>query len=130
MTTPTKNPFTWVEIYVEDMDRAQKFYETVLQISMIPMQAPGEFGDLEMVSFPWAQGENNISGALCKTSEMKPGTGGTLVYFTCEDCASETARVEKAGGQVLQDKFPIGEHGFCSIVMDTEGNTIGFHSNN
>jgi len=28
----------------------------------------------------------------------------------------------------LQEKFPIGEHGFCSVVMDTEGNTIGFHS--
>ncbi|MEZ4911585.1 MAG: VOC family protein [Saprospiraceae bacterium] len=128
MATPAKNPFTWVEIYVDDMSRAQKFYETVLQIQMVPMQAPGDFGDLEMVSFPWAQGEINTSGALCKTSEMKPGAGGTLVYFTCEDCSVETARVEAAGGKVLQDKFQIGEHGFCSIVMDTEGNTIGFHS--
>ena len=123
-----KNPFAWVEIYVDDMSRAQKFYETVLQIQMVPMQTPGDFGDLEMLSFPWAQGEINISGALCKTSQMKPGAGGTLVYFTCEDCGVETARVETAGGKVLQDKFQIGEHGFCSIVMDTEGNTIGFHS--
>lgn len=129
MSAKPKNPFTWVEIYVEDMSRAQKFYETVFQIEMIPMQAPGEFGDLEMLSFPWVQGEDNISGALCKTSEMKPGIGGTLVYFTCEDCAVETARVEQAGGKVLQAKFPISEHGFCSIVMDTEGNSIGFHSN-
>jgi len=128
MTEKQKNPFTWVEIYVEDMRRAQKFYESVLQIEMISMQAPGEFGDLEMLSFPWAQGEANISGALCKTKEMKPGAGGTLVYFTCKDCSEETARVESAGGNILQDKFQIGEHGFCSIVMDTEGNTIGFHS--
>ena len=129
MTTQTKNPFTWIEIYVEDMSRAQKFYETVLQIKMIPMQAPGGSGDLEMLSFPWAEGESNISGALCKTSDMKPGVGGTLVYFTCEDCATETSRVGQAGGQVLQPKFQIGEHGFVSIVMDTEGNSIGFHSN-
>jgi predicted enzyme related to lactoylglutathione lyase len=59
---------------------------------------------------------------------MKPGTGGTLVYFACEDCANEASRVVDAGGQVLQQKFQIGEHGFCSIVMDTEGNTIGLHS--
>ncbi|MFN2429208.1 MAG: VOC family protein, partial [Cryomorphaceae bacterium] len=32
MTAQPKNPFTWVEIYVEDMRRAQKFYEAVLQI--------------------------------------------------------------------------------------------------
>lgn len=128
MATQTKNPFTWVEIYVEDMSRAQKFYETVLQIEMIPMQTPGDLTDLEMLSFPWAEGGINISGALCKTNDMKPGTGGTLVYFTCEDCALEESRVEGAGGHVLQSKFPIGEHGFCSICMDTEGNTIGLHS--
>lgn len=128
MNTPIKNPFTWVEIYVEDMSRAQKFYETVLQIEMIPMQAPGGFGDLEMLSFPWLPDGSNISGALCKTSEIQPGSGGTLVYFTSDDCAEETSRVENAGGQVLQEKFQIGEHGFCSVVMDTEGNSIGFHS--
>lgn len=128
MTTETKNPFTWVEIYVEDMSRAQKFYETVLQIKMVPMEAPGEFSDLEMLSFPWVAGGTNISGALCKTNQMKPGIGGTLVYFTCEDCALETSRVVDAGGQVLQQKFQIGEYGFCSIVMDTEGNSVGLHS--
>jgi uncharacterized protein len=128
MTTQAKNPFTWVEIYVEDMSRAQKFYESILQIQMIPMEAPGGFGDLVMVSFPWAQGEGNISGALCKTNEMKPGTGGTLVYFACDDCSIEASRVATAGGKVLQDKFQIGEHGFCAIIVDTEGNTIGLHS--
>jgi predicted enzyme related to lactoylglutathione lyase len=130
MSTKAKNPFTWLEIYVDDMSRAQKFYEEVLQISMIPMQTPGEFGDLEMLSFPWVEGGPNISGALCKMSDMKPGSGGTLVYFASDDCAIETARVLTAGGQVVQEKMPLGEHGFCSIVMDTEGNTIGFHSMN
>lgn len=128
MNNLSKNPFNWVEIYVEDMSRAQKFYETILQIKMIPMQTPGGFGDLEMVSFPWTEGGINSSGALCKTRDMKPGSGGTLVYFSCEDCTTETSRVESAGGQVLQPKFQIGEHGFCSICMDTEGNTIGLHS--
>lgn len=126
--TTAKNPFTWVEIYVDDMKRAQKFYEEILQIQMIPMETPGGMGDLQMVSFPWAQNEPNISGALCKTSEMKPGTGGTLVYFACDDCAVEMGRVAAAGGQVLQPKFPIGEFGFCSICMDTEGNAFGLHS--
>ncbi len=128
MTTPSKNPFTWVEIYVDDMERARKFYEAVLQITMIPMETPGGVGDLEMVSFPWAEGETNISGALCKTADMKPGTGGTLIYFTCGDCAVEASRAENAGGQLLQSKFPIGQHGFCAIIMDTEGNSIGLHS--
>jgi predicted enzyme related to lactoylglutathione lyase len=60
---------------------------------------------------------------------MKPGSGGTLVYFTCEDCAIEESRIEGAGGKVIQTKMPIGEHGFCTLAVDTEGNTIGLHSN-
>ena len=123
-----KNPFTWVEIYVSDMNRAQKFYENVLQITMTPMQTPGEVGDLQMVSFPWNENGTNISGALCKMSDMEPGAGGTLVYFACDDCSLELSRVKAAGGTLLQEKFPIGEHGFCGIAMDSEGNTIGFHS--
>lgn len=124
----SKNPFNWIEIYVEDMGRAQNFYETVLDIKLIPMQTPDNSGDLEMLCFPWIEGEMNISGALCKTSAIKPGSGGTLVYFTCDDCDLETSRVESAGGKVLQKKMSIGDYGFCSVAMDTEGNSIGFHS--
>ena len=28
----------------------------------------------------------------------------------------------------MRPKFPIGEHGFVSIVTDTEGNMVGLHS--
>lgn len=128
MATQAKNPFTWVEIYVDDMSRAQKFYETVLEIQMSALPMPEGMGDMQMVSFPWAEGERNISGALVKMQDMKPGTGGTLVYFACDDCSVEESRIEKADGKVLQSKMSIGDYGFCSIVMDTEGNTIGLHS--
>ncbi len=125
---PTKNPFTWVEIYVEDMSRAQNFYEDVLQIKLSELPTPDGLGDMQMLCFPWAEGESNIAGALVKMEGMGPGTGGTLVYFTCEDCAVEESRVDKAGGKVLQSKMSLGDHGFCSIAMDTEGNSIGLHS--
>ena len=124
----SRNVFTWIEIYVDDINRARKFYETVLNEKLIDMDTPGDMGDFQMVSFPWSETGAGISGALCKSAEMKPGAGGTLVYFSCEDSAVEISRVESAGGKVLQPKFPIGEHGFCGICMDTEGNIIGFHS--
>ncbi len=124
----SRNVFTWLEIYVEDMQRARKFYETVLQLEMVEMPTPGGMDDFEMLSFPWLEDAPNISGALVKTSSVKPGSGGTIAYFACEDCAVEIGRVASAGGTVLQEKFPISEHGFCGICLDTEGNTIGFHS--
>ncbi len=43
-----------------------------------------------------------------------------MVYFSCEDCAVEEARVEAAGGSVVRPKYSIGDHGFVSIASDTE----------
>ncbi len=130
MTPPPKNPFTWVEIYVEDMRRAQKFYETVLAIRLEKLPMPEGMGEMEMLSFPWNEEGKNISGALVKMENMSPGAGGTMVYFTCDDCTLEESRIEKAGGKVLQSKMSIGDYGFCTIFMDTEGNTVGLHSMN
>lgn len=124
----SRNVFTWVEIYVDDMDRARKFYEAVIQEELTVMPSPAGMEEMQMVCFPWVEGGANISGALVKSADTKPGAGGTIVYFACEDCAVEISRVEAAGGQVLQGKFPISEYGFCGICMDTEGNVIGFHS--
>lgn len=130
MEQQIRNPFTWVEIYVNDMNRARKFYEAVLQQKLVEMPVPEIEGmeGMQMVSFPFNEGSPNISGALVKMEHMGPGGGGTLVYFACADCAVEISRVEAAGGKVMQAKFPIGDFGFCGICMDTEGNVIGFHS--
>jgi len=122
------NPVNWFEIYVEDMDRAKKFYGEVLDKTLEDMEVPGGMEGLKMVAFPYVDGAINASGALVQSGDMKPGTGGTLIYFSCEDCATEQSRVEKAGGKVHQHKFQIGEYGHCAICMDTEGNTFGLYS--
>lgn len=95
---------------------------------MTAMQMPEGMEERQMVSFPWSEGEKNISEALTKMKNMKPGTGGTLVYFTCDDCEVGKVRVEKAGGKVFYSKMPIGEYGLCSIISNTEGNTVCLHS--
>jgi hypothetical protein len=59
---------------------------------------------------------------------VTPGANGTLVYFSCEDCALEAARAAEHGGRVVQEKMAIGEYGFIALVNDTEGNMIGLHS--
>jgi len=122
------NPVGWFEIYVEDMSRARKFYETVLAQPLTDLPMPGSEKGMEMVGFPWVENAPNTSGALVKHPMGQPSATGTLVYFSCDDCATELSRVAAAGGKVLYEKFPIGEHGFCGIASDTEGNTIGFHS--
>lgn len=130
------NPVGWFEIYVEDMARARAFYEAVFQgaLEQLPMPpAPAgqeeEFAGMEMWAFPWGDGEQGAAGALvCMQGVAPGGGGGTLVYFSCEDCAIEAKRASENGGTVFRDKFAIGEHGFIALVTDTEGNMVGLHS--
>ena len=118
------NPVIWFEIYVQDMARAKAFYEAVLQVKLERLNGPGP----EMWSFPMAMDKVGAGGALVKMDGVASGGGGTLVYFSCADCAVEAARAAAAGGKVVREKFPIGEYGFIALVQDTEGNVIGLHS--
>ena len=123
------NPVIWFEIYVNDMARATSFYQTVLQVTLQPLDsAPG----VEMMAFPMHQDGTGAAGALTRTTEpmagVEPGRNGTLVYFTCADCAVEAARAPAAGGTIIREKVSIGAYGFMALVADTEGNTIGLHS--
>lgn len=125
-----RNPVGWFEIYVEDMTRAKAFYETVFSVTLESL--PSSEPSLEMWSFPMSEEcmtQYGAPGALCKMEGCSPGSGGTLIYFSCEDCAVEESRVAGAGGEVLKSKFAIGEYGFISIITDSEGNAIGLHSN-
>ncbi len=124
-----RNPVGWFEIYVSDMDRARKFYETVLQIQFEALPAPNdELGELEMLMFPGEPANPGCCGALAKMEGVEPGSGGTLVYFSCADCGEEESRVTEAGGNVVKSKFSIGEYGDIALVIDSEGNMIGLHN--
>lgn len=117
----------WFDIYVDDMDRAQNFYEAVLETTLQPMDDPND-ASIEMRVFEDDYASHGAGGALVKLEMAKPGPGGSMVYFSCQDCEVEQARVEAAGGSVVRPKFQIGEHGFVSLVIDTEGNMVGLHS--
>jgi uncharacterized protein len=117
----------WFDIYVEDIERAQAFYETVLDTKLAPMDDPNN-PTAQMRAFGDDFTSHGAGGALVKLEYTKPGPGGSVVYFSCDDCAIEEARVSAAGGSIVRPKFSIGEHGSVSIITDTEGNMIGLHS--
>lgn len=119
-----KNPICWFEIYVQDMARAKAFYEKVFEVQLQQLPMP----DMEMWAFPMEDKVYGTSGTLVKMPGVPSGGGGTLVYFSCADCATEAGRVKAAGGQVVKDKFAIGQWGFIALATDTEGNMIGLHS--
>lgn len=122
----TSNAIGWFDIYVDDMQRAVTFYESVLQQKL--MQIGDPTGETQMMSFPAEMTAYGAAGALVKSNHARPGPGGTLVYFTVEDCGIAASRVVPAGGQLVRPKFFIGEFGWVSICEDTEGNLFGLSS--
>ena len=123
-----QNPVVWFEIYVNDMQRAKKFYENVLETTLTALPNPTDDG-AEMFAFPMdMKSENRASGSLVKMEGFEAGRNSTIVYFMSEDCAIEEARVKSAGGSIFKSKMAIGEYGAMVLVRDTEGNMIGFHS--
>ena len=126
-TAVQSNVVDWFELYVDDLARAKTFYQAVFQRSMEDLPTPPG-GDQQMCAFSINADGTGAAGALVKSPHTKPGSGGTLVYFSCADCAVEAARAAANGGTGCQPKMSIGDYGFIAIVQDTEGNTIGLHS--
>ena len=124
---PMNNPVGWFELYVADLARAKAFYTAVFQRPLEDLTAPPG-SEMQMCAFTMNSSGSGAAGALVKSAQMKPGAGGTRVYFSCADCAVEAARAAAAGGTVCQPKMGIGPYGFIAIVQDTEGNAIGLHS--
>lgn len=125
-----KNVICWFEIYADDIERAKKFYSEVLSTQFNDVPAVEGSDDFKM-SFFSSMENQGVSGALIQMKGARNGNNGntsTIVYFPCEDCSIEEARVEKAGGKVIKPKMSLGEHGFMSLCIDSEYNTFGLYS--
>lgn len=125
MTSPT-HALTWFEIPVRDLDRAQRFYEQVLQRSLL-REAMGP--DTTLAVFPYAQGQG-AGGCLKAAAQAQPSDHGTLVYLDAGpslDAAS--GRVAAAGGRVVQPRIDLpGDMGAFVHIEDPEGNRVGLHA--
>ena len=125
-----KNVVNWFEIYTSDFSRAKRFYTEVFKYELkdLPMSGGGNHPEMEYATFPSDPNGWGASGALAKIDVVKPGHGGTMIYFSTEEINAELGRVEAAGGKIVRPKQGIGEFGFIALVEDTEGNMIGLHS--
>ncbi len=124
------NPVRWFEIYVNDMERARHFYESVFNVKLERLQSPIalQTPSMELWSFPSNMEQPGCSGALVIMEGASAGAVGTIVYFASEDCSVEEKRVLKSGGKIQRSKTDIGEYGFITLAVDTEGNIFGIHS--
>lgn len=122
-----KNAISWFEIPTLDIERAQKFYESIFEIKMIPLN----FENLQMRMFPISD-PMNIGGALVHNSDfyVPSSTHGTMVYLNANpDIQKVIDRIIVAGGTIIVPKTEISpDHGYMAVFLDSEGNRIALHS--
>ncbi len=122
-----QHAINWFEIPAVDMERAIKFYSTILSAELQKQ----EFGGMPYAFFPSAA--EGVGGAIAKGDGYVPATNGTVVYLNVEtptNIDTVLGRVEKAGGKVLAPKMSIGENGWIGFLLDSEGNKVGLHAPN
>jgi uncharacterized protein len=123
------NVLTWFEIPVLDIDRARKFYETILDIEMVKRSD----GNDESVFFPFNPNviqatSGRITGVLSKTERNSPSGNGTVVYINASPSIQTVLdKVEQADGKIIVPKIKIPA-GFIAVIVDTEGNKVGLHA--
>jgi uncharacterized protein len=116
------NAITWFEIPATDIERAHKFYETLLDDKL--QSYPG---DEPCFMFPAEPG--SVAGALIQRPGQKPAGDGTMVFLNVDGKLDEVLTRAHAEGAVLLPRTQIpGGYGFYACVQDSEGNHIGLHS--
>jgi len=113
----------WFEIPVRDLDRAARFYETMLGTKL----KRESFAGTPMAMFPTGD-ITCVGGSLVADAKRQPSADGALVYLNTLDLDACVGRAAKAGGTVALAKTDIGPPGFIAIVIDTEGNRVGLHT--
>lgn len=115
----------WFEIPVQDLERAQRFYETLLGAPLRREQ----IGESALAVFPYR--ESGVGGCLMAgPGTPAPSASGTLVYLNAEPSLDAAlARVERAGGRIATPKVQLpGDMGVFAHVTDSEGNRVGLHA--
>ena len=113
----------WFDIPVRDLDRAIGFYAAVLGAPVHKHEFPG--GSLGVLD----HSGSDVGGCLVPDPDAVPGRTGPLLYLNAAGRLDDAiAAVEQQGGEVLEPKASIGQHGFRAIVLDSEGNRIALHS--
>ena len=123
-----QHAISWFEIGTTNLERATKFYETIFNVQLIPMDLP----NIKMRMFPLDDMMTQVGGALVDSGGFhKPSASdGPLIYLNGNpDVQKVLDKVEAAGGKIMVPKTEISpEYGYMAVIIDTEGNRIGLHS--
>ena len=116
------NRAVWFDIPVANLERASKFYGSILDIK-VDIIDTGDF------SFAVLEHSEGNGGCLVPNASEISATQGILLYLNVNGRIKDAvSKVHSNGGNIIQDTHEIGPHGFRAVVCDSEGNRVVLHS--
>ena len=114
--------FVHFEIPADDVDAVMAFYESVYGWTYQRVPMPDVAGGEYILAITKEQGAPGMDGAIFKRSgpEDRPYS-----YIDVQSIDETLAKVEAAGGTVVQPKMAVPGVGWAAIVADPEGNPHG-----
>lgn len=119
--------FSWIEIPVEDIERAAKFYGQLLDRELIITDMPPR--RMATIYFE----PNEVGGSLLQSPDLPPGNPGVHVYLNAgrgSNLEVMLERVRSLGAEIVLPVTPMGEDGRFASFKDTEGNILSLFSEN
>ena len=116
MKLMSNNQFVHVDISVNDLMLAKKFYSKVFDWKIYEVPDMPDY-----LLFETGQ----LSGGIGLTQDQ-PSSGTTVFYINVDDIEDKLKVVTDNGGKIILEKTNLGgDHGFIGRFEDPCGNTIG-----
>lgn len=116
------------ELPADDLERAQGFYRDAFgwEITPMPEMSYAMVGTAPTDESGMPAEPGAINGGMLLRQE---GLSHPVITIAVDDIGQALARVERLGGKVVRDRFPVGDMGFAAYFADTENNVVGLSEN-
>jgi predicted enzyme related to lactoylglutathione lyase len=119
--------FSWIEIPVQDIERAARFYGQLLEREVTITDDPPR--RMAILYFE----PNEVGGSLLQSPNLPPGNQGIHIYLKAgrgSDLEAMIERVRSLGAEIILPATPMGNDGRFASFKDTEGNILSLFAEN
>jgi len=113
------------DISAEEPERAKQFYETLFGWKITPLPGPVPY---HLIETDDGEGAPGVGGGIAKRQEGEKG--GITNFIGVDSIDRYAAKVEEAGGSVIEPKWAVPGWGYLAVCLDTEGNRFGLWEEN
>jgi predicted enzyme related to lactoylglutathione lyase len=119
--------FSWVEIPVQDIERAARFYGQLFSRELTIT----DMGPRRMATIWFEPGQ--VGGSLLQAPGFEPGSQGAHVYLNAgrgSELEEMIERLRALGAEIIVPATLMGGDGRFATFRDTEGNTLSLFAEN